>query len=28
VYDRDGKSPLFDTLAKTRTNLLRLWADD
>ena len=28
VFDRDGKSPLFDRLAKTRTNLLRMWADD
>jgi PKHD-type hydroxylase len=28
VHARDGKSPLFDTLAKTRTNLLRLWAED
>ena len=28
VHDRDGKSPLFDSLAKTRTNLLRMWAED
>jgi PKHD-type hydroxylase len=28
VHAREGKSPLFDTLAKTRTNLLRLWAED
>ncbi|HEY7749143.1 MAG TPA: Fe2+-dependent dioxygenase [Aestuariivirgaceae bacterium] len=28
VYDHDGKSALFDRLVKTRTNLLRLWADD
>jgi PKHD-type hydroxylase len=28
VFARDGKSPLFDTLVKTRTNLLRMWADD
>ena len=26
VYARDGKSPLFDRLVKTRTNLLRRWA--
>jgi len=28
VFERDGKSGLFDRLVKTRTNLLRLWADD
>jgi len=28
VHEREGKSPLFDSLAKTRTNLLRLWAED
>jgi PKHD-type hydroxylase len=28
VFASDGKSPLFDTLVKTRTNLLRMWADD
>jgi PKHD-type hydroxylase len=26
LHARDGNSPLFDTLAKTRSNLLRLWA--
>lgn len=26
VHGRDGKSPLFDRLAKTRSNLLRMWA--
>ena len=28
VFEREGKSALFDRLVKTRTNLLRLWADD
>jgi len=28
MFERDGKSGLFDRLVKTRTNLLRLWADD
>lgn len=28
VHERDGKSPLFDSLAKTRSNLLRMWAED
>lgn len=28
VYGREGKSALFDRLVKTRTNLLRMWADD
>lgn len=27
VFARDGKSDLFDRLAKTRSNLLRLWAE-
>ena len=26
VHGAEGKSPLFDTLAKTRSNLLRMWA--
>ncbi len=28
VFEREGKTPLFDRLAKTRSNLLRLWAED
>ncbi|MEZ5934449.1 MAG: Fe2+-dependent dioxygenase [Alphaproteobacteria bacterium] len=28
VHEAEGKSPLFDRLVKTRTNLLRLWAED
>ena len=28
VFEREGKSGLFDRLVKTRSNLLRLWADD
>jgi PKHD-type hydroxylase len=28
VFDQDGKTPLFDLLAKTRTNLLWMWAED
>jgi PKHD-type hydroxylase len=28
LFERDGKSGLFDRLAKTRSNLLRLWAED
>lgn len=28
VFEREGKSPLFDQLAKTKANLMRLWADD
>lgn len=27
VFSREGKTPLFDTLAKTRSNLLRMWAE-
>lgn len=27
VFGTEGKTPLFDTLAKTRSNLLRMWAD-
>lgn len=27
VFARDGKTPLFDRLAKTRSNLLRMWAE-
>ncbi len=27
VHGRDGKSELFDLLAKSRSNLLRMWAD-
>lgn len=28
VHEAEGKSALFDRLVKTRTNLLRLWAED
>ena len=28
VFETDGKTPLYDTLAKTRSNLMRMWADD
>ena len=28
VHASEGKSPLFDTLVRTRTNLLRMWADE
>lgn len=28
VHREQGKTPLFDTLVKTRTNLLRMWAED
>jgi PKHD-type hydroxylase len=28
VHAEEGKSRVFDTLVKTRTNLLRLWAED
>ena len=28
VHEAAGKTPLFDLLAKTRTNLLRMWAED
>jgi PKHD-type hydroxylase len=28
VFEREGKSQLFDRLVKTRTNLLRMWAED
>ncbi|WP_022727956.1 Fe2+-dependent dioxygenase [Fodinicurvata sediminis] len=28
VYQREGKSSLFDRLARTRSNLLRQWCDD
>jgi PKHD-type hydroxylase len=28
LHAEQGKTALFDTLVKTRTNLLRLWADD
>lgn len=27
VFAAEGKSPLFDTLAKSRSNLLRMWAE-
>ena len=27
VFSSSGKSPVFDTLVKTRSNLLRMWAD-
>ena len=27
TFTAEGKSPLFDTLAKTRSNLLRMWAE-
>lgn len=26
AFDQDGTSPMFETLAKTRSNLLRMWA--
>lgn len=28
THAREGKSPVFDTLSKTRSNLLRMWAGD
>ncbi|HEY7765652.1 MAG TPA: Fe2+-dependent dioxygenase [Aestuariivirgaceae bacterium] len=28
LFERDGKTAIFDRLVKTRTNLLRLWAED
>ncbi len=28
IFDKDGKSPVFDRLAKVRSNLTRLWAED
>lgn len=28
VYQRDGKSPVFDQLSKVKANITRLWADD
>lgn len=28
VHEVEGKSPLFDRLVKTRTNLLRFWVED
>ncbi|WP_412546681.1 Fe2+-dependent dioxygenase [Maricaulis sp. MIT060901] len=28
IYEKDGKSAIFDTLSKTRSNLLRMWAED
>ncbi|MEE2525171.1 Fe2+-dependent dioxygenase [Hyphobacterium sp. HN65] len=28
VFEKDGKTPLYDTLSKTRANLFRMWADD
>jgi PKHD-type hydroxylase len=28
LFEREGKSELFDRLAKTRSNLLRMWAED
>jgi PKHD-type hydroxylase len=28
VFEAQGKSPLYDTLAKNRANLMRMWADD
>ena len=27
VFAREGKTPLFDSLAKTRSNLLRMWIE-
>ena len=27
-FEANGKSPLFDTLTKTRSNLLRIWLED
>jgi PKHD-type hydroxylase len=28
VFEANGKTPLYDTLAKTRANLMRMWAED
>jgi PKHD-type hydroxylase len=28
VFQREGKSPLFDRLSRSKSNLLRLWAED
>ncbi len=28
VFDREGKTALFDRLAKAKSNLMRLWAED
>lgn len=28
LFERDGKTAIFDRLVKTRTNLLRQWAED
>jgi PKHD-type hydroxylase len=28
IHGEQGKSPVFDLLVKTRTNLLRCWAED
>jgi PKHD-type hydroxylase len=28
VFQREGKSPLFDRLSRAKSNLLRLWAED
>jgi PKHD-type hydroxylase len=28
LFNRDGKTEMFDRLVKTRTNLLRLWVED
>lgn len=28
VFEREGKSALYDTLAKSRSNLMRMWAED
>lgn len=28
IFEREGKSPLFDRLSRSKSNLLRLWAED
>jgi len=28
IFNQEGKSPLYDNLAKARANLLRMWAED
>ncbi len=28
LFERDGKSPLYDRVARARDNLIRLWAED
>lgn len=28
LFEKDGKTALYDRLAKTRSNLLRMWAED